>query len=72
MKLSYEKLMHSFFADYSRKRQAAVIIQSKYKSLTQRRVFVRYRRAVITIQSYVRGMFAREVSSIIRCSLLLS
>nr|XP_022328921.1 unconventional myosin-VIIb-like isoform X5 [Crassostrea virginica] len=44
---------------YLVKREAVIIIQTNYRALRYRIQFKRKRRAAITIQRYVRGMFAR-------------
>lgn len=47
-------------------RSSAIIIQRLFRSNRARLLFQRKRRAVITIQAFVRGMFAREVARALR------
>lgn len=49
------------FPDYRQIRDATLKIQHAYRGWKQRLVFLKKRRAVVVIQSHLRGVFAREV-----------
>lgn len=49
------------FAEFLRKRNATMQLQHAYRGWKQRLSFLQLRRAVIVIQSHLRGVFAREV-----------
>lgn len=48
------------YREFRRLKEATMRIQRKYRAIKQRLWFLQRKRAAITIQSYVRGMFARE------------
>ena len=48
-------------AEYQRIHAACLTVQRYYQGWKHRLQFIRKRRAIIIIQSNVRGMFAREV-----------
>ena len=52
--------------DYNQRRNAARRIQEYFRSWKARLYFIRARRAVIVIQSHLRGMFGREVAAALR------
>ena len=57
---------HKARRNFKRKKEAALKVQRQYKAWQLRLLFIRRRRAAVVIQSYVRGMFAREVASALR------
>ena len=52
--------------EYNQRRNAARRIQEYFRSWKARLYFIRARRAVIVIQSHLRGMFGREVATALR------
>ena len=52
--------------EYNERRNAAGRIQEYFRSWKARLYFIRARRAVIVIQSHLRGMFGREVATALR------
>lgn len=63
-----DSLQCFFPAEYHRIRAACLTIQNRYRGWKLRLQFIRKRRAIIIIQSNVRGMFAREVRML--CAIL--
>ncbi|XP_069784734.1 unconventional myosin-Vb-like [Narcine bancroftii] len=49
------------FVEHSRRTRAALVIQSRYRTLTVRREYVLTRRAAVTIQAWAKGMAARRM-----------
>lgn len=48
------------FKEYKQLKKASIRVQRQYRAIKQRLWFLRRKRATITIQAFVRGMFARE------------
>ena len=48
------------YREYNRLKEASIRVQRQYRAIKQRLWFLRRKRAAVTIQAYVRGMFARE------------
>lgn len=53
-------------AKFNRMKGAAFRIQETFRAYRDKLLYLRKKRAVLTIQAYVRGMFAREIASAMR------